>query len=229
MKQVSINGINLIKKYEGCRLQAYWDKHGKVWTIGYGHTRGVTSGMSITQNEAIKYLISDCKYAENIVNKYDSVYRWNQNEFDALVSFAFNVGGLKKLTGDKTKTKQQIAEDFVNFNHAGGLVLPGLTLRRRAEAKLFTTPMEPEVKEEVKKGWQKDSNNNWTYTNDDGSLMKGWNVVNKHWYYFKEEDGIMVKGWNKINNRWYYMEESGDLEGALYKSDDTGAQSIWEV
>ena len=39
----------------------------------------------------------------------------------------------------------------------------------------------------------------------------------------------MVKGWNKINNRWYYMEESGDLEGALYKSDDTGAQSIWEV
>lgn len=86
-------GLSLIKQFEGCRLTAYKCPAG-VWTIGYGHTAGVKQGQKITQEQADGLLTEDLQKYEKKVDKYDGRYWWNQNEFDALVSFAFNVGSI---------------------------------------------------------------------------------------------------------------------------------------
>lgn len=135
---VSENGLALIKKWEGCKLTAYQDSVG-IWTIGYGHTSGVTEDMTITQAQADAYLKSDCATAEKAVNKYDDVYNWNQNQFDALVSFAYNIGNIKQLTADGTRSISTISSKILEYNKAGGKVLTGLTNRRKEEKALFDT------------------------------------------------------------------------------------------
>ena len=140
--KTSQNGINLIKKFEGCRLKAYKCAAG-VWTIGYGHTAGVKSTNVITQEQAEEYLREDLERFEKNVEKYNYRYNWNQNEFDALVSFAFNIGNIDKLTADGTRTKKQIAEKIPLYNKAAGKVLSGLTKRRQAEKELFLTKVAP--------------------------------------------------------------------------------------
>lgn len=96
--QTSGAGLNLIKSFEGCRLQAYQDSGG-VWTIGYGHTNGVLPGQTITQQQAEEFLKQDLKNAEKYVGQYDHIYHFKQYQFDALVSFTYNAGAgnLKKL------------------------------------------------------------------------------------------------------------------------------------
>ena len=98
---LSEKGISLIKKFEGCHLTAYLCPAGK-WTIGYGHTAGVVKGMKITQEQADEYLRQDCKSSEKAVNALGR--NLNQNQFDALVSFAFNcgVGNLKTLCQNRS-------------------------------------------------------------------------------------------------------------------------------
>lgn len=129
-------GIDLIKKFEGCRLEAYKCPAG-VWTIGYGHTAGVTCGMKISSAQAEAYLRADLEKYEKKVEKYESRYRWTQNEFDAMVSFAYNLGSIDKLTAGGTRIKAVIAEKILLYNKAGGKVLAGLTKRRQAERELF--------------------------------------------------------------------------------------------
>lgn len=129
-------GLNLIKQFEGCRLTAYKCPAG-VWTIGYGHTAGVTSGQTITQAEADKLLVEDVAKYEQKVNKYYDRYKWNQNEFDALVSFAFNIGSIDQLTANGTRSRAVIAEKILLYNKAAGKVLAGLTRRRESERALF--------------------------------------------------------------------------------------------
>ena len=93
-KRIGQAGLDLIKQYEGCRLAAYRCAAG-VWTIGYGHTAGVHSGMTITQAQADAYLQQDIAKFEGYVNNPAYVpitEQLNQNQFDALVSFAFNLG-----------------------------------------------------------------------------------------------------------------------------------------
>ena len=101
-------GLNLIKQFEGCRLTAYKCPAG-VLTIGYGHTAGVKAGQTITQAQADKMLVDDVERFERNVNKYYDKYRWNQNEFDALVSFAFNLGSIDQLTAGGTRSREVIA------------------------------------------------------------------------------------------------------------------------
>ena len=142
-RKISQNGLNLIKQFEGCRLVAYKCAAG-VWTIGYGHTAGVYSGMKITQAQAEEYLKQDCEKFEKYVNNpaYVPITEMlNQNQFDALVSFAFNcgAGNLKKLCAGRTAV--QIANALPKYNKAAGKVLAGLTRRRAAEVKLFNTPV----------------------------------------------------------------------------------------
>lgn len=136
--KTSQRGINLIKQFEGVRLTAYKCPAG-VYTIGYGHTRGVTRGMKITEEEASAFLAADLRNSEKAVERYDSIYHWNQNEFDALVSFTFNCGAanLRSLLRNGRRNRSQIAETLPLYRKAGGKVLKGLERRRAAEKALF--------------------------------------------------------------------------------------------
>lgn len=147
--KISEKGIALIKKFEGCKLTAYKDSVG-VWTIGYGITNAVKSitgltiksGTKITQAQADGYLekVLVAKFVP-LVAKYDSIYHFNQNQIDALVSFAYNIGSIDKLTNNGKRTIAQISAKFPECNKAGGKVLAGLTNRRKAEKELFDTPV----------------------------------------------------------------------------------------
>lgn len=138
---ISDRGLSLIQKFEGCRLTAYQDSVG-IWTIGYGHTSGVSKGQTITQQQANTFLKADCANAENAVNRYNDRYRWNQNQFDALVSFTFNCGSrnLRTLLNNGQRTISEISAKIPAYNKAGGKVLKGLVKRRAAEKELFDTP-----------------------------------------------------------------------------------------
>lgn len=141
--KTSSKGVSLIKQFEGCRLTAYKCPAG-VWTIGYGHTAGVKQGDTITQQTADDYLRNDLAKFESYVLKYDDIYHFNQNQFDALVSFTFNcgAGNLKNLTQNGKRTLAQISANLPLYNKAGGVVLSGLQRRRTAEKTLFDTPIQ---------------------------------------------------------------------------------------
>lgn len=134
-------GIELIKSFEGCRLQAYQDSVG-VWTIGYGTTSGVKEGDTITLQEAEKYLRDDLDKFETCVNQLVDT-DINQKQFDALVCFAYNVGcnALRNSTLLRLLNAGNYdlaAQQFLRWDKAGGKQLAGLTRRRRAESELFT-------------------------------------------------------------------------------------------
>lgn len=139
---ISNNGINLIKKFEGLELKAYKDSVG-ILTIGYGHTHGVKAGDVITGQQADTFLREDVQVAELAVTTNVKV-KLTQGQFDALVSFIFNLGAgnfvkstlLKKLnTGDYAGA----ADEFGKWVNAGGKPLPGLVKRRAAEKEMFST------------------------------------------------------------------------------------------
>lgn len=134
--KASRDAINLIKQFEGCRLDAYKCPAG-VWTIGFGHTFGVKHGDKISQAQAEAYLMTDLARYEANVEKFNAKYNWTQNEFDALVSFAYNVGSIDGLVSNGKRTKAEIADAFLLYNKGGGKVLSGLTKRRKAEQALF--------------------------------------------------------------------------------------------
>ena len=136
--KTSRRGINLIKEFEGLRLTAYRCPAG-VYTIGYGHTRGVKRGMKITEEEASAFLTADLLNSEKAVERYDSVYHLNQNEFDALVSFTFNCGAtnLRALLRNGRRNRSQIVATLPLYRKAGGKVIRGLERRRAAEKALF--------------------------------------------------------------------------------------------
>jgi GH24 family phage-related lysozyme (muramidase) len=130
-------GINLIKQFEGLRLNAYKPVKTEIYyTIGYGHYGAdVKANMTITEDYADALLRLDLDKCERAVNSYER--NWNQNQFDALVSFTFNCGAanLKKLVAKRNNA--QIAEAILLYNRAGGKVLNGLIRRRNAERDLF--------------------------------------------------------------------------------------------
>lgn len=138
--KISKKGLELIKKFEGLRLTAYkCFPHEEKWTIGYGHY-GAKEGDKITKAQAEQYLIKDVEKFENQVNKYQSIYNFNQNQFDALVSFAFNVGTIKGLTQNGTRSKSDIGCEILLYHHSGGKNIKGLADRRIEERKLYYTP-----------------------------------------------------------------------------------------
>lgn len=139
--RTSNNGIKLIKNFEGCVLEAYNDGYGTP-TIGYGHTSGVSYGMKITQAEADRMLQADLKVYEDNVNKYMNTYNFNQNEFDSLVSFAYNIGSIDEMVRYGSLAKKDIPSRMRLFIHVGDEVSDGLVRRREEEIKLFNTPVE---------------------------------------------------------------------------------------
>ena len=142
----SKTGVNLIKKYEGCKLVAYKPVQAeKYWTIGWGHYGAdVVQNMIITQGEADDMLVRDLVKYEADVERICGYLKLNQNQFDALVSFTYNCGegNLLKLTKSQTRTAKEISEHIEAYNkEANGQVLPGLVKRRAEEKELFLTPV----------------------------------------------------------------------------------------
>ena len=138
--KIGYDGLKMIKHFEGLELNAYQCAAG-VWTIGYGHTKGVQQGMVISEETADEMLVEELKEYENYINDMVNC-PLNQNQFDALVSWVYNLGPanlqastlLKVLNaGDYAGVPAQIKR----WNKAGGKVLEGLTRRREAEADLF--------------------------------------------------------------------------------------------
>ena len=139
----SDSGFALTKRFEGIRLTAYPDSGG-VWTIGYGHTGpGVYAGLTITQDQADIFLQSDIARAVTAVNKLVTA-PINQNQFDALVDFAFNLGIASLAASTLLRYVNNgdfaaAAAQFPLWDHCNGRILPGLLERRQAEEQLFTT------------------------------------------------------------------------------------------
>ncbi|CDH01691.1 lysozyme [Xenorhabdus bovienii] len=141
--EISENGINKIKSYEGLRLHAYPDPAtgAEPWTIGYGHTKGVKPEQIITEQQAETFL------HEDLIPIYAEIQRivkvpLTQGQFDALCSFIFNLGVgnfihstlLKKLN---LADYQGAAEEFLKWDRADGRVLADLRVRRASEQKMF--------------------------------------------------------------------------------------------
>lgn len=137
--KISENGLNLIISFEGfCPKATKAVKTEKYYTIGYGHYgKDVVENQSITKEQALKLLKKDIKRFETKVMKYNDCYNFTQNEFDALVSFAYNVGNIDQLTAKGTRTKKEIADAMLLYIKSGGNVLDGLRKRRIKERELF--------------------------------------------------------------------------------------------
>jgi len=138
--KISLEGLSLIKKFEGCRLEAYYCSGG-VLTIGYGHTGGVKETDVITQEEADKLLKGDVLKFEEYVED-NVIVELDQSQFDALVAWTFNLGpgNLRESTMLKKLNDADYASvpsEMKRWNKAGGKTLDGLIRRRNAEALLF--------------------------------------------------------------------------------------------
>ena len=142
--KISQNGVDLIKRFEGVRLQAYWDYYGSVWTIGYGHTKGVYSGMVITQQQAEQFLFDDIE--SHVFRMKQLITRkLTQNQFDSLASFHFNLGAyildndqvlLRNINNNDTTAT---VNHMMQYCYSGGIWLQGLWNRRKAETDLYKT------------------------------------------------------------------------------------------
>lgn len=196
-KRIGQAGLDLIKQYEGCRLAAYRCAAG-VWTIGYGHTAGVHSGMTITQAQADAYLQQDIAKFEGYVNNPAYVpitEQLNQNQFDALASFAFNLGAgnLRKLC--KGRTAAQIARTMPNYNKAAGEVLAGLRRRRAAEQALFNKPVSAATPAQNQN--TEDYNMKTIKKGSKGNAVKVWQII-----IGAAADGIFGSGTESATKTW---------------------------
>ena len=196
-KRIGQAGLALIKQHEGCRLAAYRCAAG-VWTIGYGHTAGVHSGMTITQAQADAYLQQDIAKFEGYVNNPAYVpitEQLNQNQFDALVSFAFNLGAgnLRKLC--KGRTAAQIAQAMTQYCKANGKVLAGLKRRRAAEQALFNKPVSAATPAQNTES--EDYNMKTIKKGSKGNAVKVWQII-----IGAAADGIFGSGTECMTKTW---------------------------
>lgn len=145
--KTSQNGIGLIKRFEGLRLEAYGD--GASYSVGYGH-HGVAAGTRVTEAEAEALLKGDLQRIEAYVEGLG--LGLNQNEFDALVSLSYNIGTgrlasstLLRLLREDRAPREELRAAWSMWRHSGGQVSAGLERRRRAEYALYSSTVEEEV------------------------------------------------------------------------------------
>ena len=138
--RTSPEGIDLIKHFEGCETTAY-QCSASVWTIGYGHTRGVREDDKITEDKAEYLLLEDLKHFEGYVDRLVEV-SLNQDQFDALVAWTFNLGPTN--LGESTLLRklnrgyyEEVPSEMARWNRSDGKVLEGLKRRRKAEGLLW--------------------------------------------------------------------------------------------
>lgn len=140
--KTSQQGIDLIKEFEGFRKEAYLCP-GLVWTIGYGHTRGVRQGDVISESKAEEFLRGDLEEVESIVGHMITV-EIDQNQFDALVSLVYNIGSgnfydstIRRLINKECWDITKLEHAWKMWKRGGGKTLPGLVRRREAEFNLY--------------------------------------------------------------------------------------------
>ena len=138
--KISEDGLELIKKFEGCETTAYQDSVG-VWTIGFGHTKGVEEGQTCSIEDAESMLADEMDEYEGYINNMVKV-DLEQHEFDALVAWVYNLGPtnlgestmLKVLNGGQF---DRVPDEMNRWTRAGGEILEGLVRRRQAESLMF--------------------------------------------------------------------------------------------
>ena len=228
---ISKAGLDLIKQFEGCPLSAYRDSVGVI-TIGWGTTNSdyditgtkIYMGMTITQAQADDWLYKSVsnKYVPKVM-KYDAIYHWNQNQLDALTSFAYNIGSIDQLVNYGKRSVLEIGNKMLAYNKAGGKVLAGLTRRREAEKALFEKPVTH------LKGWVQDSIG-WSYYYMNNVCYKdGWQLINNEFFYFYPTgymaQGEYIKSENyDTNKKLYYVSSDGAWDNHSYewKQNSTG-------
>ena len=141
--RISKQGLDFIKSFEGLRLKSYQDSIG-VWTIGWGHTRGVKKGQVITKEQAEQFILDDLAPIEKHLSADLASDNVTQHEFDALCSFCFNLkDGIRQYMGSTLRRKLKAgdklgaANEFPRWCHADGVVVNGLKRRRNAERAMF--------------------------------------------------------------------------------------------
>lgn len=224
--KTSQKGICLIKSMEGYASKPYWDYKG--YSGGYGHL-GIAKDTVITKELAEEWLKSDLQKFESNVNKFNAVYHFNQNQFDALVSFAYNIGSINQLCADGKRSIAEISAHITDYVKAGGKINNGLVKRRTAEKALFDAPIESAAFPK----WV-NVGNDYYLRLADGQNAHGWHDVaetsdksKKHRYYF-DANGRMLTGAKYVDNKLYYFKESGGLMGALCKtSADNSLEPIY--
>lgn len=149
-REINAAGLDLVKHFESCFLQAYWDRTGKCWTIGWGHTGlqhkdgTVYKGRKLTQAQADELLAYDMHQFEQRVLAHIT-QPLTDDQFSALVSFDFNTGGLTLANGRPSTLLRKLnagdyegaALEFPKWDKSGGVRLKGLTRRRLSEQRLF--------------------------------------------------------------------------------------------
>lgn len=147
MREATQKCLEMIKQFEGCVLHAYKCLPSEdYYTIGYGHYGITDSNMSITEEQAEKYLKIDLLTVYDALEDYDRYYNFTDYEYDALVSFCYNLGAgiMSQLTQNYTRNKVEIADAILRYNKSGNSVVSGLVIRRNHEYKLFTKGIYPD-------------------------------------------------------------------------------------
>lgn len=145
--KASQKAIELIKEFEGRELEAYLCP-AQVATIGYGHIKSVNLGDTITQSEAEEFLLKDIEVVEKSLSGV--AHKLSQNQFDALVSFGFNIGVQSLKTSTLMKLVKEnpnnyrIGREFLRWVHIKGVVSQGLKRRRKAELKMYNPDLKGE-------------------------------------------------------------------------------------
>lgn len=233
---ISKNGLDLIKKYEGFYSKAYLCPAG-VLTIGYGTTNAdskilnytITKTSTITEDKATEFLKKSIeKKYEPCVNKYLEKYKLNQNQYDALVSFAYNIGSIDQLTNNGKKSIKDISNDMLLYDHAKGVRLKGLTRRREEEHKLFNTPISKisPLKKETGKTTR------YIVTADYLNVRKGPGVNYDVTNVLKKGDAVNIvdvkNGWGELANttRWIFLSYCKKTNTISSKANKTTAYKV---
>lgn len=231
---ISQKGLDIIKEFEGCVLNAYRDSVGVI-TIGWGTTNAdyditgtyISMGMTISQATADSWLEQSVnkKYVP-LVMKYDGIYHWNQNQLDALTSFAYNIGSIVQLVANGTRSITEISNKILAYDKAGGQTLAGLTRRRKAEKELFDTPVESSLS---KGEWVRGEKDGWRYRLGTTFVRNRWVEYNGKYYYLKSNgymasDEYIKSSLYKITQDIFYLNKDGSWDNETYhwKKNSTG-------
>lgn len=147
MRTASNECIEMIKGFEGFRERPYKVSSNEMYyTIGYGHYGIRNPNMVIDEATATNFLYEDLNKCYENIAPYDSKYHFTNNEYDALVSFCYNIGSIDQLTQSGTRTKNEIANSMLKYVMCGDIKLEGLVKRRELEHNLFVNAVFPSGK-----------------------------------------------------------------------------------